>query len=164
MCFVSCSPDVATTTSNQEMVILVSEPIFTQLSKIGSQALALSSATESPVQDSGKPNNISSSLRQTATAQPPIRMTDLLLQGSAAKSAQKPGGTGVDEFMEEIKQLRAPRRRAARRKLCELPAKHKHTMGHVNMLWARGEMEKAKGICMDLIRQGWSHLIYYNTM
>ena len=62
MHFLSCSLDVATTTSNQEMVILVSEPIFTQLSEMGSQALALSSATESPVRDSGKPNNISSSL------------------------------------------------------------------------------------------------------
>ena len=143
-----------TTSGDPEMVIVVSDPMFTQLSEIGSQ-LDTSSATGPPLQDTGIPSSEALSQLQPATSsqlQTPVRMTDLLLQGSAAKSAQKHGGTGVDEFMQEIPLQK--RRKPGRRKMCELPAKHKHAMGHVNMLWARGEIERAKEICMDLVRQG----------
>ncbi|XP_068727355.1 general transcription factor 3C polypeptide 3-like [Montipora capricornis] len=87
------------------------------------------------------------------TSQPSIRMTDLLLRGSGAKSAQKHGGTGVDEFMQEIPATQRRRTKSKRRKRFELPPKLKQTMGRANILWARGEIEEAKAVCMELIRQ-----------
>ena len=133
------------------ITVLVSEPMFAKLAEIGS--------TEAPTTDlPGEPHHVPDSdpndcnLESQMASQPSVRMTDLLLQGAAAKSAKKHGGTGVDEFMEEIPVQK--RRRAGRRKLYELPPKLKKTMGQANILWARGEIEKAKGICMELIRQG----------
>ena len=94
------------------------------------------------------------------TSQPSIRMTDLLLRGSGAKSAQKHGGTGVDEFMQEIPATQRRRTKSKRRKRFELPPKLKQTMGRANILWARGEIEEAKAVCMELIRQGESTLLF----
>lgn len=132
------------------ITVLVSEPMFAKLAEIGS--------TEAPTTDlPGEPHHVPDSdpnecnMESQTASQPSVRMTDLLLQGAAAKSAKKHGGTGVDEFMEEIPVQK--RRRAGRRKLYELPPKLKKTMGQANILWARGEIEKAKGICMELIRQ-----------
>ena len=91
----------------------------------------------------------------TTNSQLPLKMTDLLLQGSAADSAKKHGGTGVDEFMKAIPMSK--KRRTPRRKISELPPKFKQVMGQANILWARGDIDQAKGICMELIRQGtWS--------
>ena len=108
--------------------------------------------TVEPFPTTSSANSDPSNVQAVKTSQPPVRLTDLLLQGSAAKSARKHGGTGVDEFMQEIPMQR--RKRVGRRRLCELPPKYKQIMGHANILWARGEIEQAKGVCMELIRQG----------
>ena len=137
------------------ITVLVSDPIFARLAEIGNieSAEAETSISEEqfPTAESDL-NSDMSNLQPTKKAKAPVKMTDLLLQHSGAKSAKKPGGTGVDEFMEEIPMQK--QRRSARRKLFELPPKLKQTMGHANILWARGEIEQAKGICMELIRQG----------
>ena len=137
------------------ITVLVSDPIFARLAEIGNieSAEAETSISEEqfPTTDSDL-NNDMSNLQPTKKSQAPVKMTDLLLQRSGAKSAKKHGGTGVDEFMQEIPMQK--QRRYMRRKLFELPPKLKKTMGHANILWARGEIEEAKGICMELIRQG----------
>lgn len=136
------------------ITVLVSDPIFARLAEIGSidSAEAGTSISEEqlPTTDIDL-NSDMSNLLPTKKSQAPVKMTDLLLQRSGAKSAKKHGGTGVDEFMEEIPMQK--QRRSTRRKLFELPPKLKQTMGHANILWARGEIEQAKGICMELIRQ-----------
>ena len=134
------------------ITVLVSDPIFAKLAEMGSVEDGVSSVSlEQHQTDSDLTSDLSNS-RPTNNSQSAVKMTDLLLQGAAAKSAKKHGGTGVDEFMEEIPLQK--RRRAGRRKLCELPPKLKQTMGQANILWARGEIEEAKGICMEIIRQG----------
>ena len=138
------------------ITVLVSDPIFARLAEIGNieSAEAETSISEEqlPTADSDL-NSDMSNLQPTKKSHAPVKMTDLLLQRSGAKSAKKHGGTGVDEFMEEIPMMQR-QRRSTRRKLFELPTKLKQTMGHANILWARGEIEEAKGICMELIRQG----------
>ena len=135
------------------ITVLVTDPIFAKLAEIGSVDAEAGSVPVEPdqVTDSDQFSDLTT-LQPAKKSKPPLRMTDLLLQGSAAKSAKKHGGTGVDEFMEEIPLQK--RRRAGRRKLYELPPKLKQTMGRANILWARGEIEQARGICMELIRQG----------
>ena len=137
------------------MTVLVSDSIFAKLAEIGSAEAEINGVSEEPqtcqIPDSNI-NTTSSNSQPAKESRPAVRMTDLLLQGSAAKSAKKHGGTGVDEFMEDIPIQK--RRRAGRRKLSELPPKLKQTMGQANILWARGEIEQAKGICMEIIRQG----------
>ena len=138
---------------SEVITVLVSDPIFAKLAEIGSvEAPATDVTAEKHQVTESDPDSDLSNLESVKTSQPPVKMTDLLLQGAAAKSAKKHGGTGVDEFMEEIPVQK--RRKGARRKLYELPHKFKQTMGQANILWARGEIEKAKGICMELIRQG----------
>jgi len=138
------------------ITLLVSDPIFARLAEIGNvgSAEAETSVPESeqhgPTMDSDLNTEMSNS-EPTKKSRAPLKMTDLLLQRSAAKSAKKHGGTGVDEFMEEIPMQK--QRRGTRRKLYELPPKLKQTMGQANILWARGEIDQAKGICMELIRQ-----------
>lgn len=136
----------------ETITVLVSEPMFAKLAEIGSTVEPTTGlpSEQHQVLDGAPDKGLPNMQLQTAS-QPSVRMTDLLLQGAAAKSAKKHGGTGVDEFMEEIPVQK--RRRAGRRKLYELPPKLKKTMGQANILWARGEIEKAKGICMELIRQ-----------
>lgn len=138
---------------SETITVLVSEPMFAKLAEIGSTVEPTTGlpSEQHQVLDGAPDKGLPNMQLQTAS-QPSVRMTDLLLQGAAAKSAKKHGGTGVDEFMEEIPVQK--RRRAGRRKLYELPPKLKKTMGQANILWARGEIEKAKGICMELIRQG----------
>lgn len=137
------------------ITVLVSDPIFARLAEIGNvdSAEAGTSISEEqfPTTDSDL-NNDMSNVESAKKSRAPVKMTDLLLQRAAAKSAKKHGGTGVDEFMEEIPMQK--QRRIARRKLFELPQRLKQTMGQANILWARGEIEQAKGICMELIRQG----------
>lgn len=135
------------------ITVLVSDPIFAKLAEMGSVEAGASSVSleQQQTPDSDLTSDLSNS-RPTKNSQSAVKMTDLLLQGAAAKSAKKHGGTGVDEFMEDIPIQK--RRRAGRRKLCELPPKLKQTMGQANILWARGEIEEAKGICMEIIRQG----------
>lgn len=133
---------------------MVPDTVFDALSEIGVNANA-STAVEStdqmelPIDDANSTDPHSAQIFQT-----PVKMTDLLLQKSGAKSAQKHGGTGVDEFMQEIPATQRRRARGKRRRLCELPPKLKQTMGRANILWARGEIEQSKAICMELIRQG----------
>ena len=140
------------TTFLAEMItFLVSAPVFRTLSGMGSEVDAQDNAVEQHPSTSSKSNDSHNS-QPIKTSQSPVKMTDLLLQGSGAKSAKKHGGTGVDEFMKEIPIHK--RQRTKRRRLCELPQKLKQTMGHANILWARGEVEKAKTLFMELIRQG----------
>lgn len=135
------------------ITFLVTDPVFNSLYNMSSEADTHNQDATGEIQPpTGSPSG-SCDAQPTQVAQPTVRMTDLLLQGSAAKSAQKHGGTGVDEFMQEIP-IQKKRARSARRRLCELPPKFKQTMGRANILWARGEIEDAKAICMELIRQG----------
>lgn len=142
------------------ITVLVSDPIFAKLAEIqnvgSAEAETSISAEQYPTPD-GDLNSDLSNAEPTKKSRAPVKMTDLLLQRSAAKSAKKHGGTGVDEFMEEIPIQK--RQRVKRRKLFELPPKLKQTMGQANILWARGEIEQAKGICMELIRQGIEQLV-----
>lgn len=124
---------------------MISDQVYDTLSVIGKEENTSSQDIEATGSTSSGPSDKASQL--------PIRLTDLLLEGSAAKSVQKHGGTGVDEFMREIP-IQRRRARGKRRRQFELPAKYKQTMGHANILWARGEIEEAKAICMELIRQG----------
>ena len=141
--------------SHTELItFVVPDSIFDALSEISIDANASSTQestdqTELPADDANASDPHSAQILQTT-----VKMTDLLLQKSGAKSAQKHGGTGVDEFMQEIPATQRRRARAKRRRLCELPPKLKQTMGRANILWARGEIEQAKAICMELIRQG----------
>ena len=147
------------------ITVLVSDPIFARLAEIGNvgSAEAETSGSESeqhgPTMDSDLNTDMSNS-EPTKKSRASFKMTDLLLQRSAAKSAKKHGGTGVDEFMEEIPMQK--QRRSTRRKLYELPPKLKQTMGQANILWARGEIDQAKGICMELIRQGTENNLLHN--
>lgn len=137
------------------ITVLVSDPIFARLAEIGnvdSSEAGNSILEEQFPTTSGDLNADMSNLEPTKKSQAPVKMTDLLLQRAAARSAKKHGGTGVDEFMADIPLQK--QRRIARRRTFELPTKLKQTMGHANILWARGEIEEAKGICMELIRQG----------
>ena len=138
------------------ITVLVSDPIFARLAEIGNvdsaeAGISISEELQYPTTDSDLNTDMLNS-EPAKKSQAPVKMTDLLLQRAAAKSAKKHGGTGVDEFMEEIPMQK--QRRVPRRKLFELPLKLKKTMGQANILWARGEIEEAKGICMELIRQG----------
>ena len=84
-------------------------------------------------------------------------MTDLLLRDPVAERTRKHGGMGVDEFMQEIPIHAA--RKTGKRKGYELPQKYRREMGQANIFCARGEYEKAKAMCMEIIRQGlWSFL------
>lgn len=139
---------------SEMITVVVSDPIFAKLAEIGSVESGASTASveQNQFPDSGQNRDLLNLVQPTKKSRPAVKMTDLLLQGSAAKSAKKHGGTDVDEFMEEIPLQK--KRRAGRRKLSELPPKLKQTMGQANILWARGEIEQAKGICMEIIRQG----------
>lgn len=139
--------------SGELITFVIPDSVFDALSEMSVDANASSTQestdqTELPVDDANASDPNSAQILQT-----PVKMTDLLLQKSGAKSAQKHGGTGVDEFMQEIPATQRRRARAKRRRLCELPPKLKQTMGRANILWARGEIEQAKAICMELIRQ-----------
>ena len=135
------------------ITFLVSDPVFNSLYDMSSEADTHSQDITGELQLPPGSASSSCDTQPAQVTQPPVKMTDLLLQGSGAKSAQKHGGTGVDEFMQEIP-IQKKRARSARRRLCELPPKFKQTMGRANILWARGEIEEAKAICMELIRLG----------
>ena len=82
----------------------------------------------------------------------PVRMTDLLLRDPVAERTRKHGGTSVDDFRKEIPMTSASRKE--RRKGYELPQHLRREMGQANIFCARGDYEKAKTMCMELIRQG----------
>lgn len=90
--------------------------------------------------------------------QAPRRMTELLLGLPAAKKAQKLGGTSVDEFRADIPISR--KRKQGRPRRNEVPPKFRRRMGEANIFCAKGEYDKAKEICIEIIRQG----IYYIKM
>lgn len=86
-------------------------------------------------------------------AMAPPRMTDLLLLGSGVTDVTKrPAARSVDEFRSEIPSLK--KKPKTRRKQSQLPKKFEYQMGQANLCCAHGEYEKAKNICMEIIRQG----------
>ena len=86
-------------------------------------------------------------------AMAPPRMTDLLLLGSGVTDVTKrPAARSVDEFRSEIPSLK--KKPKTRRRQNQLPKKFEHQMGQANLCCAHGEYEKAKNICMEIIRQG----------
>ncbi|KAJ7323396.1 hypothetical protein OS493_031871 [Desmophyllum pertusum] len=97
-----CWTKIKLTNSNKMITVLVTDPIFAKLAEIGSVDAEAGSVPVEPdqVTDSDQFSDLTT-LQPAKKSKPPLRMTDLLLQGSAAKSAKKHGGTGVDEFMEE---------------------------------------------------------------
>lgn len=102
---------------------------------------------------SGDIGTVPKTMSPVTYATVPPRMTDLLLLGSGTTDATKrPASRTVDEFRSEIPSLKKKPR--IRRKQNQLPKKFEHEMGQANLCCARGEYEKAKNICMEIIRRG----------
>ncbi|XP_032226353.2 general transcription factor 3C polypeptide 3 [Nematostella vectensis] len=80
------------------------------------------------------------------------RMTDLLLEKPAAQKARKHGGTSVDEFFADIPTMKRKKSKG-RPKRGTVPQKYRRQIGEANLCCAKGNYERAKEICIDIIKQ-----------